>query len=67
MYVNECHPLTTSAISVRRRYCFIQQGHKTRALWTGAHRLPAHCEYIIHLDDDTQLSENMVRKFTYVL
>jgi hypothetical protein len=42
------------------RYCFIQQGHKTRALWTGVHRLPAHCEYILHLDDDTHLSEHMV-------
>lgn len=42
------------------RYCFIPQGHKTRALWTGAHRLPAHCEYIMHLDDDTQISDNMV-------
>eukprot|EP00602_Paraphysomonas_sp_CaronLab_P007862 CAMPEP_0185033162 /NCGR_PEP_ID=MMETSP1103-20130426/21888_1 /TAXON_ID=36769 /ORGANISM="Paraphysomonas bandaiensis, Strain Caron Lab Isolate" /LENGTH=750 /DNA_ID=CAMNT_0027569339 /DNA_START=20 /DNA_END=2269 /DNA_ORIENTATION=+ len=42
------------------QYCFISQGHKTRALWTGCHRLPRQCEYIIHLDDDTLLSDHMV-------
>jgi hypothetical protein len=42
------------------QYCFISQGHKTRALWTGAHRLPPHCEYLIHLDDDTLFSDHMV-------
>jgi hypothetical protein len=40
------------------RYVYIQQGHKTRALWTGAHRLPSHVEYIIHLDDDTHFDED---------
>lgn len=42
------------------QYCFIKQGHKTRALWTGAHRLPRHVDYIMHLDDDTHLSDSMV-------
>lgn len=42
------------------QYCFISQGHKTRALWTGCNRLPKHCEYIVHLDDDTWLSDHMV-------
>eukprot|EP01038_Epipyxis_sp_PR26KG_P016654 gene16654-22765_t len=41
-------------------YCYVKQAHKTRALWTGAHRLPSHIEYILHLDDDTLLSDNMV-------
>lgn len=40
------------------RYVYIKQGHKTRALWTGAHRLPSHVEYIIHLDDDTHFDEH---------
>jgi hypothetical protein len=39
------------------QYIYIKQGHKTRALWTGAHRLPKHVEYIIHLDDDTHFDE----------
>lgn len=42
------------------QYCFIAQGHKTRALWTGAHRLPPQCKYVMHLDDDTLLSDYMV-------
>jgi hypothetical protein len=42
------------------QYVFISQGHKTRALWTGAHRLPSHCKYIMHLDDDTMISDHMV-------
>lgn len=42
------------------QYVFISQGHKTRALWTGAHRLPPHCKYIMHLDDDTMISDHMV-------
>ncbi len=48
------------AVHPKIQYCFIKQGHKTRALWTGAHRLPGHVEYIMHLDDDTHLSEHMV-------
>ncbi len=40
------------------RYVYIKQGHKTRALWTGVHRLPSHVEYIIHLDDDTHFDEH---------
>jgi hypothetical protein len=50
--VKEAHP--------KVQYVFISQGHKTRALWTGAHRLPRHCEYIMHLDDDTMISDHMV-------
>jgi hypothetical protein len=41
-------------------YTFTSQGHKTRALWTGCHRLPRHCEYIMHIDDDTMISDNFV-------
>jgi len=48
------------AIDPKIQYCFISQGHKTRALWTGCHRLPKRCQYIIHLDDDTLLSDHMV-------
>ena len=33
---------------------------KTRALWTGVHRLPLHCDYVVHLDDDTHFNDNMV-------
>jgi hypothetical protein len=49
------------ALNPHIRYVFIKQGHKTRALWTGVHRLPSTVEYIIHLDDDTHFDEqNMV-------
>lgn len=46
------------AMSPRIRYLYIKQGHKTRALWTGVHRLPARVEYVIHLDDDTHFDED---------
>lgn len=48
------------AVHPRIQYTFIAQGHKTRALWTGAHRIPKRCKYIMHLDDDTMISDNMV-------
>jgi hypothetical protein len=48
------------AVDPRVQYCFISQGHKTRALWTGAHRIPQHCQYLMHLDDDTIISDHMV-------
>lgn len=48
------------SVHPRIQYCFIKQGHKTRALWTGAQRLPSHVEYVMHLDDDTHLSDHMV-------
>jgi uncharacterized membrane protein YqaE (UPF0057 family) len=45
-------------VSKKIRYVYIKQGHKTRALWTGVHRLPKHVEYVIHLDDDTHFDED---------
>eukprot|EP01031_Cornospumella_fuschlensis_P026133 gene26133-31554_t len=47
-------------INKKIQYLYIKQGHKTRALWTGVHRLPSHVDYVIHLDDDTHFSDAMV-------
>lgn len=41
------------------KYHYIPEGHKSRALWEGCH-IMSHCEYIMHLDDDTQVPENFV-------
>lgn len=43
-------------ISSRVRYLYVPQGHKTRALLHGTFELPASCEYVLHLDDDTLLA-----------
>lgn len=42
------------------QYVYVPIGLKTLAIWTGLQRLPSHVEYIMHVDDDTQLPENMV-------
>ncbi|CAK0893532.1 unnamed protein product [Prorocentrum cordatum] len=41
-------------------YLFIQRGLKTLALYNGMLQLPQHVEYILHVDDDTVLPEDMV-------
>lgn len=42
------------------KYLYIPHGHKTRALVHGSLELPAECEFVLHLDDDTMLSDSMV-------
>mmetsp|Transcript_1666 Transcript_1666/g.3161 ORF Transcript_1666/g.3161 Transcript_1666/m.3161 type:complete len:614 (-) Transcript_1666:665-2506(-) len=49
-----------SGISEDIRYIYVPQGLKTRAIWEGMQVLPPSVEYIIHIDDDTILDENMV-------
>mmetsp|Transcript_876 Transcript_876/g.1125 ORF Transcript_876/g.1125 Transcript_876/m.1125 type:complete len:610 (+) Transcript_876:236-2065(+) len=49
-----------SAISPSIRYIYVPQGLKTRAIWEGMQILPKNVEYIVHIDDDTILPEDMV-------
>lgn len=42
------------------RYAYVPEGHKTRALLTGTLALPPAVEYVLHVDDDTRLSDAMV-------
>jgi len=42
------------------QYVYVPIGLKTLAIWTGIQCFPDHVEYIMHVDDDTQLPENMV-------
>jgi len=48
------------SISPAIRYIFVPQGLKTRAIWEGMQVLPKEVEYIVHIDDDTILPEDMV-------
>lgn len=41
-------------------YIYNPRGLKTLALYNGMMHLPAHVEYLLHLDDDTVLPEDMV-------
>lgn len=47
-------------VSSKIRYLYIPQGFKTRALFHGTKLLPETVKYVLHLDDDTLLSESMV-------
>mmetsp|Transcript_14788 Transcript_14788/g.39811 ORF Transcript_14788/g.39811 Transcript_14788/m.39811 type:complete len:638 (-) Transcript_14788:439-2352(-) len=62
---NNATPPDDTATVVRKvspviRYLYVPQGHKTRALMHGTLALPSTVEYVLHLDDDTLLSEQMV-------
>jgi hypothetical protein len=47
-------------VDQRIGYRYIPQGHKTRALLEGTLALSDSIDFVLHLDDDTQLSESMV-------
>jgi len=49
-----------ASISPNIKYIYVPQGLKTRAIWEGMRILPKAVEYIIHIDDDTILPEDMV-------
>uniref|UniRef100_A0A7S0DH55 Glycosyltransferase 2-like domain-containing protein n=1 Tax=Amorphochlora amoebiformis TaxID=1561963 RepID=A0A7S0DH55_9EUKA len=49
-----------SGISPDIKYIYVPQGLKTRAIWEGMQILPDNVKYIIHIDDDTILPEDMV-------
>jgi hypothetical protein len=42
------------------RYVYVPVGLKTLAIWTGMNKLPPKVEYILHVDDDTCLPDDMV-------
>jgi hypothetical protein len=42
------------------QYVFVPIGLKTLAIWTGMQHLPSHVEYLMHVDDDTELPNDMV-------
>eukprot|EP00472_Partenskyella_glossopodia_P013879 CAMPEP_0197522432 /NCGR_PEP_ID=MMETSP1318-20131121/7582_1 /TAXON_ID=552666 /ORGANISM="Partenskyella glossopodia, Strain RCC365" /LENGTH=306 /DNA_ID=CAMNT_0043074817 /DNA_START=193 /DNA_END=1110 /DNA_ORIENTATION=+ len=54
-----------SSISPLIKYIYIPQGLKTRAIWEGMKVLPRSVEYIIHIDDDTILPDDMVFDATH--
>ena len=41
-------------------YVYVPRPLKTLAIWTGLQRLPAEVEFVMHVDDDTVLSDGMV-------
>jgi hypothetical protein len=47
-------------VDARIQYIYLDEGLKTLAIHTGVHRLPKSVQYILHVDDDTKLSEDMV-------
>jgi len=47
-------------ISSAIKYIYVPQGLKTRAIWEGMQVLPKSVEYIVHIDDDTILPDDMV-------
>jgi len=62
---NSVHPpdetrAVVKAVDPDITYLFIQRGLKTLALYNGMLQLPQHVEYILHVDDDTVLPEDMV-------
>lgn len=58
-------PLDDTAAVVRNVHpdvsvIYVPRGLKSFALWTGIERLPRHVEFVMHVDDDTKLSDDMV-------
>lgn len=44
----------------RVRYMWIPVGNKTNALWKGLNEMPSSVQYVMHIDDDTDLPEDFV-------
>jgi len=44
----------------RVKYMWVPIGMKTNALWMGLNNLPSTVEYVMHIDDDTELPVDMV-------
>ncbi|CAE7729725.1 icaA, partial [Symbiodinium pilosum] len=42
------------------KYAWLPIGHKANALWKGLSLMPDEVEYIMHIDDDTELPENCI-------
>ena len=43
---------------------WIPVGNKTNALWKGPSEMPGTAEYIMHIDDDTELPEDFISDVT---
>lgn len=48
------------AIHPAVQYVYVSKGLKSLALWTGLNKLPQHVGYVMHMDDDTKLTDDMV-------
>lgn len=44
----------------RVRYMWIPVGNKTNALWKGLNEMPSSVDFVMHIDDDTELPDNFV-------
>lgn len=42
------------------RYMWVPIGHKSNALWKGLNAMPPEVEYVMHIDDDTELPDDFV-------
>lgn len=53
-------PQRISALNPKVVYMWVPVGMKTNALWMGLARLPAAVDFVMHIDDDTELPEDFV-------